>query len=235
VPGDVVEGRLVDERKRFARAELLVVVEPSPGRVTPPCPHVARGCGGCGWQHVELGAQREAKRRLVADALTRLGRLDARTSMPGRRGNHVEVTSGPALATQAFRTTVRCGVLDGRPALRRSRSHELVDVDGCPVAHPLLVELLAEARFPGAAEVTLRCGARTGERLVLVQPSLAGGAAGVVVPSDVIVAGPDRPAAYHEEAAGRRWRISGTSFFQSRADGADLLVARVRELLGPEP
>jgi 23S rRNA (uracil1939-C5)-methyltransferase len=37
-----------------------------------------------------------------------------------------------------------------------------------------------------------------------------------------------RRAWFHEEAAGRRWRISARSFFQARPDGADALVAAVR-------
>src|SRR3546814_11346953 len=36
---------------------------------------------------------------------------------------------------------------------------------------------------------------------------------------------------YHEELAGRRWRISARSFFQSRPDGAEALVALVGDAL----
>jgi 23S rRNA (uracil1939-C5)-methyltransferase len=224
VPGDTVDARLVDQRKRFARASLLSVAAPGPDRIEPGCPMVGRGCGGCGWQHLALAAQREGKRQLVADALTRLGGV-----------RDLDVTAGPVLPADGFRTTLRCAVRGDRAALRRSRSHDLVRVEHCPVAHPLLGELLADGRFPGAAEVTLRCGARTGERLVLVRPRVAGRPVVAEVPGDVVVAGPDRPGAYHEEVAGQRWRISAQSFFQSRADGAELLVQRVRELLDPAP
>ncbi|MEJ7583977.1 MAG: hypothetical protein WKF43_07790 [Acidimicrobiales bacterium] len=93
------------------------------------------------------------------------------------------------------------------------------------MAHPLVAELVQDGRFGSAREVTLRAGARTGERLVVAHPSTDG----VVVPDDVRVIGTrelkkGRRAWYHEEAAGRRWRISATSFFQVRPDGAEALV-----------
>jgi 23S rRNA (uracil1939-C5)-methyltransferase len=74
-------------------------------------------------------------------------------------------------------------------------------------------------RYDGASEVVLRCGARTGERLAAPDPSDAP----MQVPVDV------RTDHLHEEVAGRRWRISGPSFFQSRPDGADALAALVLE------
>jgi 23S rRNA (uracil1939-C5)-methyltransferase len=106
----------------------------------------------------------------------------------------------------------------------------------CGVAHPLIDELIADGRFGDAREVTLRVGARTGERLVLAEPT----AVGVAVPADVTVVGLDelrrrkggRSAAYHEEIAGRRWRISARSFFQPSPEGAEALVAVVSELAG---
>ncbi len=103
----------------------------------------------------------------------------------------------------------------------------MLAVDPCLVAHPVVGELVEAGRFPDG-EVVLRGGARTGERLVVV----AGDPAAVTVPPDVRVIGDaalrrgDR-AWYHEEAAGRRWRISARSFFQVRPDGAEALVEAV--------
>ena len=223
LPGDRLAVRLTQQRSRFARGELVAVTEPGPARVVPPCPEVGRGCGGCGWQHLALEAQREAKRQLVADALSRIGGL---ACGPGE----LDVTLGPPLPVTGFRTTVRALVVDGRAAFRQARSHRPVRVATCLVAHPLLVERIEDGRFGRAAEVTLRCGAGTGERLVVADPS----SGGVVVPPDVVVVEPTDPGWYHEVVAGRRWRISAGSFFQSRADGAELLVARVAALVPPE-
>src|SRR5690606_39193843 len=114
--------------------------------------------------------------------------------------------------------------------------HDVVDVDSCLVAHPLLADLLRSASFGDAAEVTLRCGARTGERLVLAAPT----ADGVVVPDGVVLVGEDeleggRRAWLHEEVAGRTWRVSARSFFQARPDGAEALVDAVRAAAAGAP
>jgi len=217
LPGETVLAEVVEERKGFRKAIAVEVVEASPDRVAPPCPHLARGCGGCGWQHVDLAAQRRLKRDIVVDALRRIGRLDDPV-----------VEEGPALPADGHRTTVRLAVAGGRPGFRRHRSHEVVEVGSCLVAHPLLVDLLRSSSFGHAEEAALRCGARTGERLVLASPS----AEGVEVPDGVVLAGDDdldagHRAWYHEEAAGRRWRISARSFFQTRPDGAEALVDAV--------
>ena len=57
LPGERVRVTVTDERKTYATATLDEVVEPAPDRTAPPCPHVADGCGGCDWQHVEPAAQ----------------------------------------------------------------------------------------------------------------------------------------------------------------------------------
>jgi len=67
-PGERVRVRIERQKGRVAWGELLQVERPSAVRVSPPCP-VFGTCGGCQWQHVELGAQREAKRAIVARAL----------------------------------------------------------------------------------------------------------------------------------------------------------------------
>lgn len=222
LPGERVRARLVAERRDFARAKVVEVLDASPFRVTPACPQVAEGCGGCDLQHVTAADQPALKATVVTDALRRLGRVD-----------DPEVRAGVALAPTAFRTTVRAAVVDGRAGFRRARSHEVVATDHCLVAHPALDELLAEGDFGAADEVTLRVGAATGERLALVTPT----AAGVRLPTDVRVVGDDevragRRAWFHEVVDGRRYRISAPSFFQSRADGAAALVDAVRDAAG---
>lgn len=76
-PGDQVELVRVREHRRYARARAGRIVEPSPLRTEPPCPHYMRDdCGGCQLQHLLPEAQRDARRRFVGDALRRIGGLD---------------------------------------------------------------------------------------------------------------------------------------------------------------
>ncbi len=73
-PGDRVRVS-VDARKRFARGTIEDLLIPSPQRVEPACRHYrADKCGGCQLQHLEYGAQLDAKRAIVRDAIVRIGK-----------------------------------------------------------------------------------------------------------------------------------------------------------------
>jgi len=78
-----VAGALAGETVRFLRrkrhrnydeAELLEVIEPSASRIEPRCAAFGR-CGGCALQHVADDEQRTQKARVLADNLTRIGRV----------------------------------------------------------------------------------------------------------------------------------------------------------------
>jgi 23S rRNA (uracil1939-C5)-methyltransferase len=227
LPGELVAVEIEDEHRRHARGRVADIVEPAAARVPPPCPRVAEGCGGCGWQHVEPAAQAALKRTLVSEALDRLGGIaDA------------DVAAGPPLPTTGYRTTLR-GLADGdgRFCLRRHHSHDLVPVPGCLVAHPLVVEIVTDGRFPPGAEVMVRVGAHTGERMVVVDGDAAVDVDDVDVPPGVrVVTGAalaaGRRAWLHEEVHGVRLRVSARSFFQAGADAAEALVTAVAGALG---
>ena len=225
LPGERAVVEIDREHANRLTGRVTEVLRPSPDRMPAPCPHVASGCGGCDWQHVAPARQPRLRADIVADCLRRLARIDDPDLRPG-----------PPLTPDGYRTTVRAAVDRGRAGFRAARSHDVITVDSCLVAHPLAAEILIEGRFGSAAEITVRVGARTGERLVVATPT----AQGVRVPDGVAVVGDDelrrgRPAAYHEEVNGRRLRISARSFFQCRPDGAEALAAAAAAALGPPP
>ena len=88
LPGEELRARTVDERKDYLRARIDTVEVASEDRVAPPCPELARGCGGCTWQHVQPAAQNRLKAGIIADALRRLAHVD------------VPVDIGPGLEDQ---------------------------------------------------------------------------------------------------------------------------------------
>jgi 23S rRNA (uracil1939-C5)-methyltransferase len=201
IPGERVRIRLSTQRRQYARGSVIEVIDPSPHRVAAPCPEVVRGCGACTWQHIDLSEQENLKAEIVEAAVRHVG-VDCPTPTQA------------SLAPWNFRTTIRAAVTNGRAGFLRARSHDVVPVDTCMIAHPLLHDLLFDVRYPGAREVLLRCGARTGERLVATRPTDVAGD----LPGDVLS---DH---FHELAAGRRWQVSAASFFQSRPDGVDALA-----------
>ena len=82
LPGERVRAQVTASTTSYLRADAVEVLRPSPDRVEPPCPHAGPGrCGGCDFQHVEIGAQRRLKAFRIAEQLARLAGVDA-----GRRG-----------------------------------------------------------------------------------------------------------------------------------------------------
>jgi 23S rRNA (uracil1939-C5)-methyltransferase len=78
VPRTAVGDRVVANvtvKGRLARGVLETIERTGPGRVTPECAHYTGDrCGGCQLQHLSVPAQREAKRRIIADTLHRIGK-----------------------------------------------------------------------------------------------------------------------------------------------------------------
>ncbi len=119
----------MEERRQWARARTLKVVEASPERREPVCPHFDV-CGGCQLQHLRYEAQLSAKSGIIADALRRLG---------GQQVDRPDVV--PALAEFEYRNRVtfrlkrtRAGVVAGFHAFGDPR--KINDIDRCPLAEP---------------------------------------------------------------------------------------------------
>lgn len=72
IPKDRVRIRIVQKKRRYAVARIVDIVEPSPDRITPPCPY-AGGCGGCAMQAVRSPMQLVFKHRHIVDSLQHIG------------------------------------------------------------------------------------------------------------------------------------------------------------------
>ena len=75
IPGEKVRIRIVSDKKKYARGELLEVIEPSPFRIQPRCQHFS-ACGGCHYQHVAYEQQLVIKRKILQDQLQRIGGIE---------------------------------------------------------------------------------------------------------------------------------------------------------------
>ena len=221
LPGDLVEVEVVREKRSWARARTVSVIEPGPARRPAPCPH-APACGGCDLQHADEAAQREWKREVLADQLHRIAGLE---------GPPVGAVVAPG-ADFGYRNRMDFSVLGSRPALHRRSSSELVGLDQCLLLAPPLVELFGRlGDLTGASALTIRAGINTGDLLVVLTGDLPAAADewGAAVcrshreGTEVVV---DRDHLY-EEVAGRRFRITASAFFQNSTSGAEALVALV--------
>ncbi len=74
LPGEVVTAEPTARNRHFDEARTIEVVQASPQRVTPRCPHFGV-CAGCVLQHLEESQQIVAKQRVLIDNLTRIGHV----------------------------------------------------------------------------------------------------------------------------------------------------------------
>ena len=168
LPGERVLATVTEVTTRFARAEATAILEPSPDRVEPPCPHARPGgCGGCDWQHAGLAAQRRLKGAVVSQQLRRIAGLDLAVT--------VEPMPGEADGL-GWRTRVRFAVgRDGTAGLRKHRSHDVLDVGECPIAHPGVTRAgVTRHPWPGAGSVQAVTSPATGEHAVVITTGRAG-------------------------------------------------------------
>lgn len=142
LPGEQVRVRLTLRKRNFARGEILAVEQPSPARMSPPCPYFGR-CGGCDWQHAAYAAQLEYKTAIVREQLARIGKLpdaEVRTCVPSPQ-------------PYQYRNHARLAVdQHARPGYRAAGSHAVVAVDECRILEPALqLELQRVVRGGSAA------------------------------------------------------------------------------------
>jgi tRNA/tmRNA/rRNA uracil-C5-methylase (TrmA/RlmC/RlmD family) len=256
LPGETVSVRVTDVTSRLARAEAVEITMPSPDRVEAPCPYARPGgCGGCDWQHATLPAQRSLKATVVRQQLRRLAGLDREVTVEALPGDE---EPGAGLG---WRTRVQFAVRpDGVAGLRAHRSHEVVDIGECLIAHPAITDLgLTALRWPTTASVEAVVATGSGGRAVIITPGGAASGArltgalrdrrGSAPPGP-----PDPPGAdsvlrrvghrltpvrgrtyLSQRAAGRDWRVSAGVFWQVHPSAADVLTQAVMAALEPRP
>jgi 23S rRNA (uracil1939-C5)-methyltransferase len=218
IPGDVVRVAITQEKKRFARAHVVEVVEAGRDRVSPPCPYFGV-CGGCSWQHAHVEAQRRWKERTVREQLAHIGSI-----------TDVEVRSiSWAGEPFGYRNRMDFRTQAGIPTLFAARSHDQIGIEACLLlVEPLaaILEELPPVNVPG--HLTLRAGLRTGDVAIVVEPEAVEALTERSFPAST-----EEEAAITEIVSGTAFRVSGRAFFQANTEAADVLVEAVREAAGP--
>jgi 23S rRNA (uracil1939-C5)-methyltransferase len=135
IGGERVAAKIVREKKQFAEAELIEVLEPSPERVAAPCPYFGR-CGGCSYQHMSYPHQLELKARQVEQAMRRIARLVDPPMRP----------IVPSPLPYGYRNRITVHAQDDAVGFYRRDVHELMDIAQCPISMPEVNRALAELR-----------------------------------------------------------------------------------------
>jgi 23S rRNA (uracil1939-C5)-methyltransferase len=139
LPGDTVRCRLTVEKKRYAKGQLVQVVQPSPQRINPECEYFSQ-CGGCDWQMLAYTDQCAWKQRLFSENCQHQLQV----------GGEIIKPILPSMQAFGYRSRVQfkcCATAGGfELGFFQRSSHRVVAVASCPVVDPRINSLLPVLR-----------------------------------------------------------------------------------------
>ncbi len=125
VRGETCSIRILKVLKSVAFARVEEIMEGSPGRQVPDCPHYP-ACGGCDFRHLTYEEELEAKRQRVEDALRRIGGADVTVT---------EILASPQ--TAGYRNKSQFPVSpEGLAGFYRARTHQVIPATDCLLQSP---------------------------------------------------------------------------------------------------
>ena len=232
LPGETVRVQIVEDKQRYARGELIEVLEPSPERTGPRCVHFAT-CGGCHYQHMPYEIQLSTKTSILRDQLERIGKFDA-VPMLTAIGSPQHFN---------YRNHVQFHLAEGgQPGYFRADKQGVFPIEECHLPEETINRLWPQLDFefiPDLERIALRAGADDDIQLILessqVQaPSLLVeelpvSVAHISLAGTLVLAGSEHLSI---EVKDQPLRVSAGSFFQVNTAGASLLVDKMLEELG---
>ncbi len=202
IPGERALIEITAVNSKMARADAISIVTPSEHRREAPCQYARPGrFGGCDFQHIDLAFQRELKSQVIREQFSRLGGLEVACEVRGvapEDGLH-------------WRTRMDFAIGDsGRIGFFGSRSNEVVEIEDCLIADPLMeVATLAKRRWNGDDRIEVATTS-TGQASVTRAGRSISGATQLV-----------------EKVGEFTYQISPQSFWQAHTSAPSTLVAEV--------
>jgi 23S rRNA (uracil1939-C5)-methyltransferase len=229
IPGERVRARITEDKERFAHAEPVEILDPSPDREEPSCPHFGVGlCGGCQWQHITYPAQLAFKQAVMADQLQRVGKIQEPPVQPPLPG-----PSPWGYRCHMTFTASEEGWLGFWSANRES----LIPIEMCHILDPDLMTLFAQLDLdaPEITRVRFQIGSDPDDVMLVLETEDD-------LPPEITL---DFPASVNfllsdnepvnligkshvsYDILGRSFRVTAGGFFQANPPVAEMLVHEV--------
>lgn len=217
IPGEIVEVEITALEKSFVRAEIKAIIEPSGHRVLAPCQFAhPGGCGGCDFQHIEPGHQRQLKSEVIAEQFARIAKMEIDVEVE-------EVSSSLHWRTRYAATTNNQSEL----GFKGTRSHEVIPISHCPVLIPEIdFETISRDVFKPSSRIEVALSSR-GERTISLSP-IRSNRLEKNPPVEIV----EGHSALHYEvqtsSGPLKFQVSQGSFWQSNVNAPATLVEAVR-------
>ena len=207
-PGDRIKARVRSHRGKVIQAEILEILEWSPQRVEAPCPYFY-ACGGCDFQQFSYDDQLATKVTMIQDSLRRIGKLDPVPDIP--------MTPSPNPLEYRSRAEWQLDQRERKVGYFASGTHNVVDVEFCPILTPNLNTLLTTLREDFAAHMV--------SREAYEYRGVEGDVGLTLEPT-----GASRSQLVMRTIGGHLYRYNAETFFQSNVPVTERLLERVLEI-----
>ncbi len=230
LPGEKVRVRLTEEKRGFARGEIVEILEASPERIQPKCKHFG-ACGGCHYQHLSYESQLKYKADILRDQLTRIGKIE---NPPVK-----QIVASPSAWN--YRNHVQFHLTkEGKIGFQAPNSNRVIPIFECHLPEAPINSLWPQLEFEsetGIERVSIRSGVDDELMLVLESDSpdvpeleIEAGisVAHVFDERAVVIAGEDHVTI---KILDHEFRVSPASFFQVNTPMAEKMVQHILEQL----
>jgi 23S rRNA (uracil1939-C5)-methyltransferase len=188
-PGETVEIKSAVKEKSFFYVEDFELLEASPERRKPLCKHYGI-CGGCSLQHISYPAQLRIKKAVFLELL---------------KQNQISCEVDPIVITPGetgLRTRAKLFSFKGKPAYRKKRSSDFVQIENCPLLDPVFFEKIVRDIPKRRGDIQFEYSKSTGD----------------------FMPGADT---LRKSVNGKIMKIRRDSFFQSSEEGAGIMCSLV--------
>lgn len=223
LPGEKVEVQIVEDRKSHARASLIKVIESSPDRITPRCPHFTV-CGGCHYQHLPYEKQLDLKMSILKEQFQRIAGVVDLPMEP----------IAPSIPHWNYRNSLQFHLNpEGKPGFQQSNSHRVVAIKECHLPEAGINDLWPRLEFDALTnieKVILRNGTDEDEMVILESTSAEMPEFEMDMPisvvhltgeNQVVLAGDDY---LMMQVKDKEFKVSAGSFFQVNTSQAQVIV-----------
>ena len=132
-PNEKAKIKITSVEKNFLKATLVEVIEPSVHRRLAPCEYFER-CGGCSWQHIVETEQVHQKEFLLKELFQKF--------VP-----ELSFSLDPTITSElsfGYRNRIQLKHQGSQLGYFQNGTHEIVDIDHCPIADPLISEQIPQ-------------------------------------------------------------------------------------------
>jgi len=231
LPNEIAEIQVTQNKKGYARASLICVVENSNKRINPPCKYFSK-CGGCHYHHMEYADQLKLKQEVILEQFSRVpgfSEQKLRDIIPSPNEFH-------------YRNNVQFSVdVNGKLGFQAFGSNQIIPVDNCHLPGKQILQtwkMLDLEQFPGLKRIHIREGLQEEIMLILESenfveiPSLELDVPiSVVHLSDagrIVMAGEDHLV---YQVKDQFFHVSAESFFQVNVSQAEKMIDLVCEYM----